>query len=571
MKPKTAALYARFSSDLQKDRSVDDQFAVCETYATREGFAVTHRFSDRAKSGASLFGRDGVIDLMLAAKERKFEVIIVENFERLSRDTEDLAGLFKRMKFAEVALYSVADGAADNMKVSLRGLLGSEYLKTLASQVKRGHNGRVREGKFPGAVTYGYDRVLGKPGERVINPETAEVVRRIFKEYAYGISPREIASALTRDNIPTPTGGSDWNHQTFVGGGEKNGLIGNRLYIGEIVWNKNHTVKDPDTGAASIRRTPIEQRIVTSVPHLRIIDQKLWDAAQAIREGRSVAKFGLGGMKTRAVVARDQHLLSGLLRCGQCMGKMIITNKARGSQFVTCAAAHMRSACQHRKSYNIDRLKDDVLDDMRDSLPDLEFIKERAKAAALEYARIQKETNNERLVVEKQYNKVIVQRDRIVLAISDSEDPVPALMDALKAKETERLGLEERLRHVNSASNVITLHPDIVTNYRHTVESMHHALMIDPDKPENRVAFRTLVDHIVVYATAYRAPYRFSTYGRLSAIMGVRLFPTTRSNKEILAEEGVSCPDIGNQDFSGLALSQQRNGLILLGRWRAAA
>src|SRR6267154_4514868 len=75
MKPKqrTAALYARFSSDLQKDRSVDDQFADCERFAKREGLKIVAKFSDRAKSGSTLFGRDGALELMLAAKARKFD------------------------------------------------------------------------------------------------------------------------------------------------------------------------------------------------------------------------------------------------------------------------------------------------------------------------------------------------------------------------------------------------------------------------------------------------------------------------------------------------------------------
>jgi site-specific DNA recombinase len=76
---KTAALYARFSSDMQKDRSIDDQFAICESYAKRDGLKVVAKFSDRAKSGASLFDRDGLLDLRNAAKRKEFDVVIVES------------------------------------------------------------------------------------------------------------------------------------------------------------------------------------------------------------------------------------------------------------------------------------------------------------------------------------------------------------------------------------------------------------------------------------------------------------------------------------------------------------
>lgn len=133
---KTAAIYARFSSDLQNDRSIDDQFSLCRTYAAREGFNVIREFEDRAKSAASLFDRDGLLELMTAAKARQFEAIIVESLDRLSRDQEDLAGLFKRMKFFNIELRTVNEGVATDMHVGLRGIIGSVYLKDLAAKVR---------------------------------------------------------------------------------------------------------------------------------------------------------------------------------------------------------------------------------------------------------------------------------------------------------------------------------------------------------------------------------------------------------------------------------------------------
>jgi site-specific DNA recombinase len=141
---KTAAIYARFSTDLQKDSSIEDQFATCEAAAKREGFKVTSRFSDRAKSGTSLYERDGALELMVAAKARKFDVVIVESLSRLARDQEDIHGLFKRLKHAQVALHTVSDGEANAMKITVRGLMDSDFIENLAKQVRRGLNGRAR-------------------------------------------------------------------------------------------------------------------------------------------------------------------------------------------------------------------------------------------------------------------------------------------------------------------------------------------------------------------------------------------------------------------------------------------
>jgi hypothetical protein len=80
-----------------------------------------------------------------------------------------------------------------------------------------------------------------------------------------------------------------------------------------------------------------------------------------------------------------------------------------------------------------------------------------------------------------------------------------------------------------------------------------------------------MIDSIAVHPIAQGEPYEVSVYGRLSAMLGVDLYPTARSNAEILAAEGLSRSDIVKQDCAGLTISDQRNDVIWLGRWRAAA
>ena len=88
---KRTAIYARFSTELQQDRSIEDQIELCRSHADRNGLSVVAVYDDRARSGASVYGRDGLIHLLEAARDRKFDVILVEAFDRLSRDQEDLA------------------------------------------------------------------------------------------------------------------------------------------------------------------------------------------------------------------------------------------------------------------------------------------------------------------------------------------------------------------------------------------------------------------------------------------------------------------------------------------------
>ena len=96
-----AVIYARYSSDLQRDASIEDQIRLCKERAKREGWRVTNCYTDHAISGASLI-RPGMQMLLQDAQAGKFDVIIAEAIDRLSRDQEDIAGLFKRFAFMNV-------------------------------------------------------------------------------------------------------------------------------------------------------------------------------------------------------------------------------------------------------------------------------------------------------------------------------------------------------------------------------------------------------------------------------------------------------------------------------------
>jgi DNA invertase Pin-like site-specific DNA recombinase len=213
---KRAALYARFSSDLQRDQSIEDQLYLCRTHAARMGWQVVAEFCDRARSGASLIGRDGLMELVAASKLDNFDLVVVESLDRLSRDQEDLAGLHKRFKFGGIGLEAVHGGTADTVQIGVRSLLGSLFLEDLKNKTRRGMAGVVREGRNAGGKSYGYKPVPGKPGELVIVEHEAAIVRRVWQEYADGKPPRSIAATLNAENIPAPRG-AEWRANTIGG------------------------------------------------------------------------------------------------------------------------------------------------------------------------------------------------------------------------------------------------------------------------------------------------------------------------------------------------------------------
>lgn len=140
---KRAAIYAKVSTDLQNERSVEDQITLCKEYATREGLAIALQFADRARSGASILGRDGLLAMLEGARAGDFDVVIVEALDRLSRDMEDLAGLHKRLDFLGIEIRAVHEGQVNTVLVGLRGLVGQLYREDNAHKIKRGIAGRV--------------------------------------------------------------------------------------------------------------------------------------------------------------------------------------------------------------------------------------------------------------------------------------------------------------------------------------------------------------------------------------------------------------------------------------------
>jgi site-specific DNA recombinase len=142
-KPKTvtasrAVLYARFSSDMQKDRSISDQFVVCEKYAQRERLNVVGRFSDKAKSGASMLDRDGLRDLMAAAKRKEFDVLVVEATDRLSRNQADLPWIFQHLQFHGVKIVTPANGEVSEMQIAFDGISNPGYSKKISRTCQTG-------------------------------------------------------------------------------------------------------------------------------------------------------------------------------------------------------------------------------------------------------------------------------------------------------------------------------------------------------------------------------------------------------------------------------------------------
>jgi len=372
-----AAIYARYSSENQRDASIEDQVRQCRARIDQEGWQKAEIYSDHAISGATTL-RPGYQKMLEDARAGRFEILVAEALDRLSRDQENIAGLFKQLSFAGVRLITLSEGEIGELHVGLKGTMNALYLKDLAHKTRRGLEGRIRQGKSGGGRCFGYDIVhsvdrASEPvhGERRINQIEAVVVRRIFEEFAKGHSPRAIAGTLNKEAFSGPAS-KTWGASTIYGNWRRGtGILNNELYIGRLVWNRQQFVKDPHTGRRQARLNPETKWIVESVPHLRIIDDRLWDLVkERQRASRSVVLTPDKGIRSERA-RRPRYLLSGLLKCGACGGGF---SKVSQSHY-GCSTARNKGTCRNLLTVRRDALEAKVLDGLRHQLMQPEMVR----------------------------------------------------------------------------------------------------------------------------------------------------------------------------------------------------
>ena len=129
------ALYARYSGDNQREASIFDQLRICRLHAEKMGWDVVEEYTDPKISGASMFRRPGIQALISDAGCRRFDVVLAEAMDRLSRDQEDMAGIYKRMTFSDIKIITLSEGEVSPLHVGLKGTMNALFLKDLADKV----------------------------------------------------------------------------------------------------------------------------------------------------------------------------------------------------------------------------------------------------------------------------------------------------------------------------------------------------------------------------------------------------------------------------------------------------
>ncbi len=490
-----AAFYGRFSTDMQREASIEDQYRNCARYAEREGWSIAQRYEDKGISGATK-DRPAYQDMLADAKSKKFDILMVDDLSRLSRDNVETQWSLKRLKFWGIRVIAVSDGfdsdsKAYKIQAGFKGMMNDMFLDDLAEKTHRGLTGQALKGFRCGGLPYGYDIVpiydpngrkdpYGRPlviGTRLaINPEKAPWVVQICEWYADGVYPvRGIAAELNRLKVPAPRSGS-WSMSTIYGDPKRIGigLLNNPIYIGKYLWNRSKWIKDPDTGKSKRFERPESEWIIVDMPELRIVPQELWDRVQARRKEQSLARKTELGQKVQTGRG-PKYPFSSLLEC-TCGGNYIIIDTHR----YACARHKDRGPAVCSNDLKVDRklVEKKLLEAIKSDL----FTDEAMELFV-------KEVN--RLLTERQKDKVS-SKDELKKQLEDVEKRISNIMSAIEAgiftattkaalekAEAEKKELERKMAHNPELDKVTAVLPRVAASYKRLVNDLERTLNTD--------------------------------------------------------------------------------------------
>src|SRR3954471_16161980 len=354
------AVYARYSSDSQRESSVEDQIRKCREFAASSGGETLegHVYCQHALSGTGS-DRPALQRLLALALGNipPFDTILVDDTSRLSRSLAEVMRIQDLLRYKGIRLIAVSQGIDSNNEQSdvmftVHGLVDALYVKELAKKTHRGLEELALKGQHTGGSCFGYRSVHQDGVVRLqIDEGEAIVLRRIFTLYADGHSYKSIAKLLNGEKVPPPRTARDKSLTSWCFTAIRE-MLRRELYRGCIVWNQRKYLKTPGTNRRVSRRRPVAEWIVRDAPHLRIVTEELWTAVEQQRELKKRLHPGVTGkcglLRRSASVPL---LFSGLLKCGACGANLTIvggrgTRKGRIREY-GCPHFHHRGTCKN--------------------------------------------------------------------------------------------------------------------------------------------------------------------------------------------------------------------------------
>lgn len=330
-KSRVTALYERLSRDDElagESNSITNQKQYLEDYALKNGFTNIRHFTDDGYSGVN-FNRPGFMEMISEAEAGNIGTIIVKDMSRFGRNYLQV-GFYTEILFPQkdvrfIAINNSIDSSStsDNDFAPFLNIMNEWYAKDTSNKIKSIFDARMKDGmRCSGSIPYGYTRVKGDKQTLVIDPEAAEVVKRIFLLSNTGNSPRAIAEILTEEKVLIPAAYAKENRkEQYKGNKFADPYIWSVSTIRKILDRQEylgHTVLRKSVGTNfklhKRKETAEEEQYVFPNTHEAIITKELWDSVQKKR--KRVDRASAWGSHS--------NRLSGYLFCADCGNRMTL-------------------------------------------------------------------------------------------------------------------------------------------------------------------------------------------------------------------------------------------------------
>lgn len=479
---KKLAIYARYSSDNQNPKSVDDQIADCLVYAKQHSLDSDPLiFSDSAVTGRHAH-RTGYTNLIKALEEGKISVVLAEGLDRFSRDLSETAGFFSLVRYYDAIMLTILEGPVSKMHIAFKGTMNDMYIDTMKHQVIRSHRNRMKEGKMF-SLPYGYKVAIRDEkairGEREIHPVKGAVVLRIFNLYAQGHSLGSIVKILNSENIASPSGGS-WTKQSLMGSRKRrDGLLNNEIYRGRRIWNMKTSKLNPKTAKRKYVMNPESEWNVYDMEHLRIVSDEIWYICEQRKDAKNF------GEKAIPEIKYVRNPLSGLVFCGVCDSKKTLANKKR----YVCSSYKGHRRCKNARGMDDEQIYSHLFRELE---------KQVCGFSAHEWKRAFKKAFKEDITESKKAQKSIVSVEKkislLTKEIETKDIEIPEVLETLKSLNEQRIELRAYVH-----KRMISVEGNVRIELSDSLELLRLGLL---DKYKNdiwRAQLMTLIEKITLH------------------------------------------------------------------------
>lgn len=403
------AAYCRVSTEKEAQiDSLEKQIEFFNEFTKKNGYELYKLYADEGISGKQIKHRKQFQQMMLDAKAKKFDKVVVKDVSRFARNTVDLLQSVRELKSYNVQVDFLNNGevmeGGSEFILTILGAMAQQESANMSKRVKFGKDITAKKGRVPNLV-FGYDKIPDERYTLKINEEEAKIVKEIFESYVYkGIGTTKIAWNLNDRGIRTKKTKSKWVQTSIVR------MLKNPIYTGRVT-NKKSEVTDFITGTR--KGLPEEEWIVVEKPEMRIISDELFNRAQELLEQRS-NEFKLNNKREKT-----EYVFSTLIYCKHC-GYSFRRIKRK---YTADGPEYIRWVCSGRNSMGVNHCPNTTVIDEEELLNAIKIYlksiiknkKDFMKAVEKEFEKITKlRENNERSEESllKEIEKVTVKKQK---------------------------------------------------------------------------------------------------------------------------------------------------------------